>query len=71
MQTDWGDEYEKINSFFTKIGIYNLVSCLHAHQQNGAVERKYRHIVEVGLSLLAQTHMPLKYWDEAFLAPPS
>jgi hypothetical protein len=25
-------------------------------------------IVEVGLSLLAHTHMPHKYWDEAFLA---
>jgi hypothetical protein len=25
------------------------------------------HIVEVGLSLLAQAHMPFKYWDEAFL----
>jgi hypothetical protein len=26
------------------------------------------HIVEVGLSLLANAHMPLMYWDEAFLA---
>jgi hypothetical protein len=25
------------------------------------------HIVEVGLSLLAHAHMPLKYWDEAYL----
>ena len=37
-------------------------------QQNGAAERKHRHIVEVGLSLLAHANMPLKYWDEAFLA---
>jgi hypothetical protein len=29
---------------------------------------KHRHIVKVGLSLLANAHMPLKYWDEAFLA---
>jgi hypothetical protein len=28
---------------------------------------KHRHIVEVGLSLLARAHMPLKFWDEAFL----
>lgn len=40
----------------------------HTHQQNGAVERKHRHIVEVGLSLLAHASMPLKFWDEAFLA---
>jgi hypothetical protein len=40
----------------------------HTHQQNSVVERKHRHIVEIGLSLLATASMPLKYWDEAFLA---
>ena len=68
MQTDWGGEYEKLNSFFTKVGISHLVSCPHAHQQNGSAERKHRHIVEVGLALLAEASMPLKYWDQAFLA---
>jgi hypothetical protein len=68
MQTDWGGEYEKLNSLFTKIGITHHVFCPHAHQQNGVAERKHRHIVEVGLSLLAQAHIPLKFWDEAFLA---
>jgi hypothetical protein len=43
------------------------VSCPHAHQQNGSAERKHRHIVEVGLALLANASMPLKFWDEAFL----
>jgi histone deacetylase 1/2 len=50
MQTDWGGEYQKLNSFFQRVGISNLVSCPHAHQQNGPAERKHRHIVEVGLS---------------------
>ena len=68
LQSNWGGEYEKLNSFFSKIGITHLVSCPHAHQQNGVAERKHRHIVEVGLSLLAQSSMPLKYWDQAFLA---
>jgi histone deacetylase 1/2 len=63
MQTDWGGEYEKLNSFFQKIGITHHVSCTHAHQQNGSAERKHRHIVEVGLSLLANASMPLKFWD--------
>ena len=54
MQTDWGGEYQKLNSFFQKIGIVHHVSCPHAHQQNGSAERKHRLIVEVGLSLLAQ-----------------
>jgi hypothetical protein len=32
-----------------------------------SAEQKQRHIVEVGLSLLAHASMPLKFWDEAFL----
>jgi histone deacetylase 1/2 len=67
IQSDWGGEYEKLNSFFRKIGIEHHVSCPHAHQQNGSAERKHRHIVEVGLALLADASMPLKFWDEAFL----
>jgi hypothetical protein len=67
MQTDWGVEYEKLHGFFQKVGITHHVSCPHAHQQNGSAERKHRHIVEVGLALLAHASMPLKFWDEAFL----
>jgi histone deacetylase 1/2 len=44
LQSDWAGEYEKLNSFFTKTGIVHLVSCPHAHQQNGAAERKHRQI---------------------------
>jgi hypothetical protein len=39
----------------------------HAHQQNGSAERKHRHVVEVGLSLLYHASMPMKFWDEVFL----
>jgi len=67
VQSDWGGEYQTLNSFFKRIGIEHLVSCPHAHQQNGSAERKHRHIVEIGLSLLAHAAMPLKFWDEAFL----
>jgi hypothetical protein len=67
VQSDWGSEYEHLNSFFCTLGITHLVSYPHAHQQNGATERKHRHIVEMGLALLAHASMPLKYWDQAFL----
>jgi hypothetical protein len=63
-----GGEYQKLNTFFQQIGISHHVSCPYAHQQNGSAEIKHRHIVDVGLSLLAHAIMPLKYWDEAFLA---
>jgi hypothetical protein len=63
-----GGEYHKFNAFFQRIGISHHVSCPYAHQQNGSAERKYCHIVEESLSLLAHASMPLKYWDESFLA---
>lgn len=49
------------------MGISHHISCPHAHQQNGSAERKHRHIVEIGLTILAHASMPLKFWDEAFL----
>ena len=40
---------------------------LHTHtHQNGVVERKYRHVVKLGLTLLAQAKLPLSFWWEAF-----
>jgi hypothetical protein len=66
IQSDWGGEYNKLHSF-KEVGISHQVSCPHTHQQNGSAERKLRHIVEVGLSLISHASMPLKYWDKAFL----
>jgi hypothetical protein len=43
------------------------VSCPHTHQQNSITERKHRHIVEIGLALLAHSALPLRFWDETFL----
>jgi hypothetical protein len=66
VQSDWGGEYRSISTFFQKCGIVHRVSCPHTHQQQGSIERKHRHIVETGLSLLSHAHMPLRYWDDAF-----
>lgn len=66
VQTDGGGEYEKLHSHFQHEGISHRVSCPHSHQQNGSAERKHRHVVEVGLSLLAQASRPIRFWDEAF-----
>jgi IS30 family transposase len=63
-----GGEFQKLHLFFNQIGISHHISCPYAHQQNGSTESSHRHIVEVGLSLLAHASMPLKYWDEVFLA---
>jgi histone deacetylase 1/2 len=41
MKSDWGGEYQKLNSFSQRIDITHHVSCPHAHQQNGSGERKH------------------------------
>ena len=61
-----GRGYQALKSF-KRIGIAHHVSCPHAHLQNSFAERKHRHIVEMGLSLLVHASMPLKFWDEAFV----
>jgi histone deacetylase 1/2 len=66
VQSDWGGEYHRLNQFFTDIGISHRVPCPHTHQQNGTAERKHRHIVETGLTLLAHASAPYRFWSDAF-----
>jgi histone deacetylase 1/2 len=66
LQSDWGGEYRNLNTFFQKQGIVHRVACPHTHQQNGAAERKHRHIVETGLTLLAHASVPFRFWSDAF-----
>jgi hypothetical protein len=66
-QSDWGGEYQRLNTYLKFVGIHYHVSCPHNHQQNGVTERKHRHVVEVGLALLAHGALPLRFLDEAFV----
>jgi hypothetical protein len=68
VQSDWGGECQGLQRYLTSAGIHHRVACPHTHQQNGVVERKHRHIVKIGLALLAQSSLPLRFWDEAFLS---
>ena len=42
------------------------MSCPYTPEQNGKAERKHRHIVELGLSMMFHSNTPLHYWVEAF-----
>jgi histone deacetylase 1/2 len=53
--------------FFLEGGHHTSCLLSTCSPTNGSVERKYCHIVEVGLALLAHASMPSKFWDEAFL----
>lgn len=49
----------------SKHRISHKITCHHTSQQDGIHERKHRHNW-TGLNLLAQSHILVKYWVEAF-----
>ncbi|KAK2378919.1 WD40 repeat-containing protein HOS15 [Trifolium repens] len=61
VQTDGGGEFRPFTKFLTNLGVIHRLTCPHTHHQNGIVERKHRHLVETGLTLLSQAQIPLKY----------
>ncbi|TXG46646.1 hypothetical protein EZV62_027855 [Acer yangbiense] len=66
LQTDMGKEFLPILTYLKSLGVNYRLSCPYSHKQNGVAERKHRHLVETGLTLLAHAKMPLKFWVEAF-----
>src|ERR1044072_51213 len=67
VQSDWGGEFRPLSKYLAENGINHRVACPHTRHQNGVVERKHRHIVELGLTLLSQGQLPYNLWDQAFL----
>jgi hypothetical protein len=68
LRTDCGGEYSKheFQSFCSSTGILHQFICPHTSQQNGVAERKHRHIVDMGLTLMSQASLPLTFWPYAF-----
>jgi histone deacetylase 1/2 len=67
VQTDGGGEFRPLTQHLTKLGIIHRLTCPHTHHQNGLVERKHRHLVETGLTLLSKANLPMQFWDHAFI----
>ena len=66
LHTESGGEFRALLPLLKQLGVMTRHPCPHTHPQNGRVERKHRHIVELGLTLLAESHMPTNYWWYAF-----
>ena len=66
LQTDNGGEFRVFLPYLHSYGIQPRFTCPYTSQQNGVAERKYRHIAEMGLTLLSHAAMPLKFWVEGF-----
>ena len=70
VRSDNGTEFfnNECKTLFTSLGIVHESSCPHTPQQNGVVERKHRHILEVARALRFQGSIPIKFWGECVLA---
>lgn len=55
-----------LRSFLSDHGFCHLTSPPHTPEHNRISERKHRHIVETGLSLLSHASLPQSYWSYAF-----
>lgn len=68
LQIDGGGEFTSklVLTFLRDHKISHQISCPYTPQQNVVVERKHRHIVEMGLCLLAQSRLPHSFWVEVF-----
>ncbi|CAN1844804.1 Retrovirus-related Pol polyprotein from transposon TNT 1-94 [Linum perenne] len=66
-RSDPGGEFTShaLHEFYRSHGILYQQSCPGVSEQNGLVERKHRHILELTRALLLQTANPSHFWVEA------
>ncbi|KAI9200725.1 hypothetical protein LWI28_012359 [Acer negundo] len=67
VRSDNGGEFMSLRSFFQDNGVLFQHSCVYTPQQNGVVERKHRHILQVARALKFQAQLPTQFWGECAL----
>nr|BAM42649.1 Polyprotein [Arabidopsis thaliana] len=66
LYSDNGGEFVVLRDYLSQHGISHFTSPPHTPEHNGLSERKHRHIVEMGLTLLSHASVPKTYWPYAF-----
>lgn len=70
VRSDNGTEFfnKKCSTMLASLGIIHESSCPHTTHQNGVVERKHRHILEVARAIRFQGSIPIRFWGECVIA---
>ncbi|KAG8489227.1 hypothetical protein CXB51_017298 [Gossypium anomalum] len=66
LQTDGGGEYRALSATLSQLSVQHRLTCPYTSEQNGVAKKRHRHVVDMGLTLLARASMPLEYWSFAF-----
>ncbi|KAL0458745.1 UNVERIFIED_CONTAM: Copia protein, partial [Sesamum latifolium] len=69
IRTDNGSEFLSL-SFQTLLqthGIEHHKTCTYTPQQNGVVERKHRHLLQVARALMFESDLPRDFWADSIL----
>ena len=69
LHTDNGTEYfnEHLGIFLKNKGIHHQSTCRDTPQQDGIVEQKNKHLLEVARAIMFSMHVPKYLWGEAVL----
>ncbi|KAK1416343.1 hypothetical protein QVD17_32133 [Tagetes erecta] len=69
IRCDNGGEFvsNQMNQFYAEQGIVLETTCSHTPQQNGVVERKHRHLLEIARALRFEANLPTTFWGECIL----
>ena len=66
-RSDNGKKFTCMKRYFLDHGIIFQTSYTRTPQQNGRVERKHRHVLNVVRALRFQDNLPIKFWGGCIL----
>ncbi len=69
LRFDGGGEYfsNEFSEYLKEHGIQRKYSCSYSPQQNGVVERKNKHIVEIACAMLSEKNLANYFWAEVVI----
>ena len=69
IRSDNGLEFaqQDLLNYYSAHGTERQTTCVHTPQENGVVERKHRHLLEVARAFRFQAGSPISFWEECVL----